>query len=435
MFEVFTQRIQNIFDRIKRRGRLSESDIQEVLREIRVTLLEADVNYKVVKDFLERVKTKALEESVLKSVSPSDQILKIIYEELTSLLGGEGKVDRHLPSIVMLVGLQGSGKTTTAGKLAVYYRKRQGRPLLVACDTRRPAAIQQLEVIGNNIDVPVYKENTDPVTIAENAVKFAKENVYEPVILDTSGRLHIDNELMEELKETYERIKPQEVFLVVDAMTGQDAVNIGESFVKFVPLTGIILTKMDGDARGGAALSMRAVTGVPIVFIGIGEKFDAIEPFYPDRMASRILGMGDIKTLVEKVELAATKERLEKSPEKFTLVDFMEQLREIRNMGPLDHIMGLIPGYSKLTAKMPVAVDEKKLKRIEAIISSMTIEERENPHIINASRKKRIASGSGTTVQEVNQLLKQYEQIKDMIKQFSRLEKKGRFPLLGGRIW
>ncbi len=434
MFDILTQRIQNIFDRIKRRGRLSEADIQEVLREIRVTLLEADVNYKVVKDFLERVKAKALQESVLKSVSPGDQILKIIYEELISLLGGEVRAEKHLPTVVMLVGLQGAGKTTAAGKLAVYYRKRQGRPLLVACDTRRPAAVQQLEIIGNSINIPVYKEDTDPVTIAVNAVKFAREKVYEPVILDTSGRLHIDNDLMEELKETYERVKPQEVFLVVDAMTGQDAVNIGESFVKFVPLTGIILTKMDGDARGGSALSMRAVTGVPVVFIGTGEKFDAIEPFYPDRMASRILGMGDIKTLVEKVEEAASKERAEKSLEKFTLVDFMEQLKEIRNMGPLDQVMGLIPGFSKLTAKLPVSVDEKKLKRIESIIGSMTIEERENPNIINASRKKRIASGSGTTVQEVNQLLKQYEQIKNMIKQFSHLEKKGRFPLLGGRI-
>ncbi|HOK29092.1 MAG TPA: signal recognition particle protein [bacterium] len=434
MFDILTQRIQNIFDRIKRRGRLSEADIQEVLREIRVTLLEADVNYKVVKDFLERVKAKALQESVLKSVSPGDQILKIIYEELISLLGGEVRAEKHLPTVVMLVGLQGAGKTTAAGKLAVYYRKRQGRPLLVACDTRRPAAVQQLEIIGNSINIPVYKEDTDPVTIAVNAVKFAREKVYEPVILDTSGRLHIDNDLMEELKETYERVKPQEVFLVVDAMTGQDAVNIGESFVKFVPLTGIILTKMDGDARGGSALSMRAVTGVPVVFIGTGEKFDAIEPFYPDRMASRILGMGDIKTLVEKVEEAASKERAEKSLEKFTLVDFMEQLKEIRNMGPLDQVMGLIPGFSKLTAKLPVSVDEKKLKRIESIIGSMTIEERENPNIINASRKKRIANGSGTTVQEVNQLLKQYEQIKNMIKQFSHLEKKGRFPLLGGRI-
>ncbi|HRU32386.1 MAG TPA: signal recognition particle protein [bacterium] len=434
MFDILTQRIQNIFDRIKRRGRLSEADIQEVLREIRVTLLEADVNYKVVKDFLERVKAKALQESVLKSVSPGDQILKIIYEELISLLGGEVRAEKHLPTVVMLVGLQGAGKTTAAGKLAVYYRKRQGRPLLVACDTRRPAAVQQLEIIGNSINIPVYKEDTDPVTIAVNAVKFAREKVYEPVILDTYGRLHIDNDLMEELKETYERVKPQEVFLVVDAMTGQDAVNIGESFVKFVPLTGIILTKMDGDARGGSALSMRAVNGVPVVFIGTGEKFDAIEPFYPDRMASRILGMGDIKTLVEKVEEAASKERAEKSLEKFTLVDFMEQLKEIRNMGPLDQVMGLIPGFSKLTAKLPVSVDEKKLKRIESIIGSMTIEERENPNIINASRKRRIASGSGTTVQEVNQLLKQYEQIKNMIKQFSHLEKKGRFPLLGGRI-
>jgi len=327
MFDILTQRIQNIFDRIKRRGRLSEADIQEVLREIRVTLLEADVNYKVVKDFLERVKAKALQESVLKSVSPGDQILKIIYEELISLLGGEVRAEKHLPTVVMLVGLQGAGKTTAAGKLAVYYRKRQGRPLLVACDTRRPAAVQQLEIIGNSINIPVYKEDTDPVTIAVNAVKFAREKVYEPVILDTSGRLHIDNDLMEELKETYERVKPQEVFLVVDAMTGQDAVNIGESFVKFVPLTGIILTKMDGDARGGSALSMRAVTGVPVVFIGTGEKFDAIEPFYPDRMASRILGMGDIKTLVEKVEEAASKERAEKSLEKFTLVILWNNLK------------------------------------------------------------------------------------------------------------
>ena len=435
MFEVLTQRIQNVFDRIKRRGKLSEADIQEVLREIRITLLEADVNYKVVKEFLERVREKALQESVLKSVSPSEQILKIIYEELTSLLGGEGKTEKGLPSSIMLVGLQGSGKTTTAGKLAVYYKKRQGRPLLVACDTRRPAAIQQLEIIGNSINVPVYKEDTDPVTIAENAVKFSKEKVYMPVILDTSGRLHIDDELMDELRKTYERVNPQEVFLVVDAMTGQDAVNIGESFAKVVPLTGIILTKMDGDARGGAALSMRAVTGVPIVFVGIGEKFDAIEPFYPDRIASRILGMGDIKTLVEKVESAVSKERAEKSLEKFTLNDFMEQLKEIRNMGPLDQLMNLIPGFSRLTAKMPISVDEKRLKRIEAIISSMTIEERENPHIINASRKKRIARGSGTTVQEINQLLKQYEQIKSMIKQFSQLEKKGRFPLSGGRLW
>jgi signal recognition particle subunit SRP54 len=435
MFESLTQKIQGIFDKVRRRGRLSEADINEVLREIRISLLEADVNYKVVKDFLSRVKDKALQETVLKSISPTEQILKIIYEELTGLLGGESKIDNRIPSIIMLVGLQGAGKTTIGGKLSVYYKKRQARPILVACDTRRPAAIKQLEVIGNTINVPVYKEDTDPISIAEHAVRFAREKVYSPVILDTSGRLHIDEDLMTELKETYNRVKPDEVFLVVDAMTGQDAVNIGESFSKFIPITGIILTKMDGDARGGAALSMRAVTGVPIVFIGTGEKFDAIEPFYPDRIASRILGMGDMKTLVEKVESAALKEREIKSIEKFDMNDFMEQLREIKNMGPLDQLVNLIPGMSKITAKMPVSVDEKRLKRIEAIISSMTKKERENPNIIDASRKKRIARGSGTTVQDINQLLKQYTQIKEMIKQVSRMEKKGRFPMLGGKIW
>ena len=435
MFESLTQKIQGIFDKVRRRGRLSEADINEVLREIRISLLEADVNYKVVKDFLSRVKDKALQETVLKSISPTEQILKIIYEELTGLLGGESKIDNRIPSIIMLVGLQGAGKTTIGGKLSVYYKKRQARPILVACDTRRPAAIKQLEVIGNTINVPVYKEDTDPISIAEHAVRFAREKVYSPVILDTSGRLHIDEDLMTELKETYNRVKPDEVFLVVDAMTGQDAVNIGESFSKFIPITGIILTKMDGDARGGAALSMRAVTGVPIVFIGTGEKFDAIEPFYPDRIASRILGMGDMKTLVEKVESAALKEKEVKSIEKFDMNDFMEQLREIKNMGPLDQLVNLIPGMSKITAKMPVSVDEKRLKRIEAIISSMTKKERENPNIIDASRKKRIARGSGTTVQDINQLLKQYTQIKEMIKQVSRMEKKGRFPMLGGKIW
>ncbi|MGB9682675.1 MAG: signal recognition particle protein [bacterium] len=435
MFESLTQRIQGIFDKVRRRGKLSESDINEVLREIRISLLEADVNYKVVRDFLVRVKDKALQETVLKSISPTEQILKIIYEELTELLGGDFKIDNRIPNVIMLVGLQGSGKTTTGGKLSVYYKKRQARPLLVACDTRRPAAIQQLEVIGNSINVPVYKENADPISIAEHAVRYAREKVYSPVILDTSGRLHIDEELMIELKETYSRIKPDEVFLVVDAMTGQDAVNIGESFSKFIPITGIILTKMDGDARGGAALSMRAVTGVPIVFVGTGEKFDSIEPFYPDRIASRILGMGDIKTLVEKVESAALKEKEGKSIERFDMNDFMEQLREIKNMGPLDQLVNLIPGMSKITAKMPVLVDESRLKRIEAIISSMTKKERENPNIIDASRKKRIAKGSGTTVQDVNQLLKQYIQIKEMIKQVSRMEKKGRFPMLGGKIW
>lgn len=435
MFESLTQKIQGILDKVRRRGKLSEADINEVLREIRISLLEADVNYKVVKDFLSRVKDKALQETVLKSISPTEQILKIIYEELTGLLGGESKIDNRIPSIIMLVGLQGAGKTTIGGKLSVYYKKRQARPILVACDTRRPAAIKQLEVIGNTINVPVYKEDTDPISIAEHAVRFAREKVYSPVILDTSGRLHIDEDLMTELKETYNRVKPDEVFLVVDAMTGQDAVNIGESFSKFIPITGIILTKMDGDARGGAALSMRAVTGVPIVFIGTGEKFDAIEPFYPDRIASRILGMGDMKTLVEKVESAALKEREIKSIEKFDMNDFMEQLREIKNMGPLDQLVNLIPGMSKITAKMPVSVDEKRLKRIEAIISSMTKKERENPNIIDASRKKRIARGSGTTVQDINQLLKQYTQIKEMIKQVSRMEKKGRFPMLGGKIW
>jgi len=434
MFESLTQKIQGIFDKVRRRGKLSEADINEILREIRIVLLEADVNYKVVKDFLAKVKDKALQETVLKSISPSEQVLKILYEELTELLGRESKVDKHVPSVIMLVGLQGSGKTTTGGKLSVYYKKKQGRPLLVACDTRRPAAVHQLEWIGNSINVPVYKEETDPISIAEHAIKFGREKVYSPVILDTSGRLHIDDELMTELKETYQRVHPDEVFLVVDAMTGQDAVNIGESFAKFIPVTGIILTKMDGDARGGAALSMRAVTGVPIVFVGTGEKSDALEPFYPDRIAMRILGMGDIKTLVEKVESAALREKEVKSIEKFDMNDFMEQLREIKNMGPLDQLVSLIPGMSKVTANMPVSVDEKRLKRIEAIISSMTKKERENPHTIDASRKKRIAKGSGATVQEVNQLLKQYEQIKEMIRQVSRMEKKGRFPMLGGRL-
>jgi signal recognition particle subunit SRP54 len=430
MFEVLSERLNSIFDRLKSRGQLKEKDIDEALREVRLALLEADVNFKVVKEFVARVRERCLGAGVLESLTPAQQVIKIVNEELIAILGGG--ISRlaeasHPPSIVMLVGLQGSGKTTTAAKLALHLKNSGQRPLLVAADLRRPAAIEQLSVLGQQLDIPVYREDTSAkaVSVCAHALKRAKELASNWVIVDTGGRLHIDEELMQELIDMKREVNPSEVLLVVDAMTGQDAVRAAEEFQAKVGITGLIMTKMDGDARGGAALSIKSVTGVPIKFIGIGEKVDALEPFHPDRLASRILGMGDMLTLIEKAEKTVDKERAEKLQKKlrhatFDLEDFLEQLEQMQKMGPLGQLVDMIPGFSAIAKRMPAAaVDEKKVKKIEAIIRSMTPEERRSPDIIGGSRRRRIARGSGTSLQEVNQLLNQFRQTQKLVKQMA----------------
>jgi signal recognition particle subunit SRP54 len=398
------------------------------MREVRLALLEADVNYKVVKDFVARVRERAVGAEVMRTITPAQQVVKIVNEELIKTLGEPSKLDLSgsPPHVIMLVGLQGSGKTTTAAKLALRLRKSGHRPLLVAADPRRPAAVTQLEVLGKQLDIPVYQEGTKvpPPKVCANAVRWAEETARSTVILDTGGRLHIDEELMQELAEIKKKVKPQEVLLVADAMTGQDAVRAAGDFNQLVGLTGLILTKADGDARGGAAISIRSVTGVPIKFLGVGEKTDALEPFYPDRLASRILGMGDVLSLIEKAEATLDQEQALAMGKKlakgeFDLEDFRQQLREVKKMGPLSQILDMIPGFSQVSQQVSPEVTDQQMKRVEAIVNSMTLDERHNPKIINASRKRRIARGSGTTVQEINQLLGQFRQMQRMMKQMT----------------
>lgn len=426
MFERLSSKLEEVFKRLRARGILKEEDVLTSLKEIRMALLEADVNFKVVKDLTDKIKERAIGQEVMKSLIPGQQVLKIVYEELTGLMGKSHRrihLSPKAPTVIMLVGLQGSGKTTTAGKLAKGFKKEGRRPLLVAADTRRPAAREQLFTIGSQIGVDVYgtTEKDDPIKICRDAVIKSKREGFDPVIMDTAGRLHIDESLMDELKKIKEETYPYEIILVADAMTGQDAVNIAQRFNEVLDLTGIILTKMDGDARGGAALSMMAVTGKPIKAIGVGEKLDILEPFHPERMASRIIGMGDVLSIIERTEASIEKEdaiRLEKKlrTDSFTLEDFRDQLRRIRRMGPLSEILDLIPGIGKLRSE--INIDEKELIKVEAIINSMTKKERLNYAIINGSRRKRIAKGSGTGVTDVNKVLKQFIEMKRMMKVF-----------------
>lgn len=443
-FEGLSEKLQNIFKNLRGKGKLSEKDVEQAMREVRMALLEADVNYKVVKDFIAGIKERAVGSEVLESLTPGQQVIKIVHEELTKLMGGSASkimTASKPPTVIMMVGLQGSGKTTTSGKLARLLKKQGRNPLLVACDIYRPAAIKQLQVLGEQLEIPVFTMGEqNPVDIAKAAKNHAESKGFDTVILDTAGRLHVDEALMEELAQIKATVKPHEILLVVDAMTGQDAVNVAESFNQRLGLDGVVLTKLDGDTRGGAALSVKAVTGKPIKFAGMGEKLDALEPFHPDRMASRILGMGDVLTLIEKAQASFDAKKAEELQQKlrkneFTLDDFLDQFQQMRKMGPLHEIMGMIPGMGKLKGLKDVEIDEKELKHIEAIIRSMTREERRRPEIINGSRRKRIARGSGTSVQDVNKLLKQFQQTQAMIKQMSALQqghkgaKKGSFKL------
>ncbi|QDR80434.1 signal recognition particle protein [Sporomusa termitida] len=437
VFESLADKLQQTFKKLRGRGKLSETDVTDALKEVRMALLEADVNFKVVKDLVAKIKERAIGQEVLDSLTPAQHVIKIVNEELTNLMGGTQSriaIASRPPTVIMLVGLQGAGKTTTAGKLA-HLLKRQGkRPLMVAADIYRPAAIKQLEVLGEKLEVPVFtlgQEN--PVNIAKKAVDQALMMARDIVIIDTAGRLHINEELMNELKSIKQTVKPHEILLVVDAMTGQDAVNVAESFNNELGLDGIILTKLDGDARGGAALSIKAVTGQPIKFAGMGEKLDALEPFHPDRMASRILGMGDVLSFIEKAESAINLEKAQEMQKKlrkeaFTLDDFLEQIEQVRNLGPLDQILGMIPGMGKLKQLQGMDMDDKEIKHIIAIIRSMTAKERRDPAIINGSRRKRIALGSGTRVQDVNRLLKQFGEAKKMMKRIQEMQKSGKKP-------
>lgn len=427
MFEGLTNRLEGIFKKLKGRGILKEEDVISALKEVRMALLEADVNFRVVKDLIEKIKERAIGQEVLKSLTPGQQVVKIVHEELTGLMGGNHRkihLSPNPPTVIMLVGLQGSGKTTTAGKLALRFKKEGRRPLLVAADTQRPAAIEQLLLLSSQVGVDFYgtEEKDNPLKVCEESLFKSKREGFDPVIIDTAGRLHIDDALMDELKRIMEKIPPYEILLVADAMTGQDAVNIAQRFDDVLNLTGIILTKMDGDARGGAALSMMAVTGKPIKLIGVGEKLDLLETFHPERMASRILGMGDILSIIEKAEASIEKEdalRLEKKlrTDSFTLEDFRSQLKQMKKMGPLEQILDLIPGIGKI--KSGINIDDREFIKVEAIIDSMTRKERSNYAIINGNRRKRIALGSGTTVTDVNRVLKQFIQVKKMMKVFS----------------
>ncbi|NBI29568.1 signal recognition particle protein [Chengkuizengella marina] len=444
-FEGLSNRLQNVFGKLKGKGKVSENDVKEAMREVRLALLEADVNFKVVKDFINKVKEKAIGQEVMKSFTPGMVIIDIVNKELTSLMGEtHSKLNKSNkpPTVIMMAGLQGAGKTTTTGKLAKYLQKQNHKPLLIAADIYRPAAIKQLQILGEQIDTPVFSlgDKANPVEIAKQGLQQAKENHNDYVIIDTAGRLHIDEDLMNELKDIKETVKPDEVLLVVDSMTGQDAVNVAESFNQQLELTGVVLTKLDGDTRGGAALSVKAVTGKPIKFAAMGEKIDALEPFYPDRMASRILGMGDMLSLIEKAQTNIDEEKAKEMERKmrkaeFTFEDFLEQMEQVRNMGPLDQIMDMMPGMGKMKNMKNLNVDEKQLGRVEAIVRSMTTEEKRKPEILNASRRKRIALGSGTSVKDVNRLLKQFEDMKKMMKQFSTMMggqgKKGKKPKLG----
>ncbi len=444
-FEGLSEKLNNAFKKLKSKGVLKEADVKEAMREVRLALLEADVNYKVAKDFIKTVTEKCVGSEVLSSLTPVQHVIKIVRDELTELMGSQNsriQFSSKLPTIIMMCGLQGSGKTTHSAKLAKYFRKDGHRPLLVACDVYRPAAIDQLKVVGKQVDTPVFemgKEN--PVKIAKEAIKYAKDYGHDIVILDTAGRLHVDEELMQELQDIKATVNPTEILLVIDSMTGQDAVNVAESFNNTLEIDGVILTKLDGDTRGGAALSVRAVTGKPIKFVGMGEKLDELEPFHPDRMASRILGMGDVLSLIEKVQTDMDEEKAAKTVERlknneFDMNDLLDQMKQIRGMGPLGKILEMIPGVAGKIDDETAAAGEKEFQIMEAIINSMTKAERENPELINPSRKRRIAAGSGTDVAQVNRLLKQYKQMKEMMKQMKNMGKKGgkggrRNPLAG----
>ncbi len=433
MFESLSKRLEGVFTNLSGKGKITEADVNEAMREVRLALLEADVSLKVVRQFVDRVREKAIGTDVLGSLSPAQQVLSIVNEELIDMLGGtEGNSKLDLggppPNVIMLVGLQGSGKTTTAAKLANYLRKQGQRPIMVAADMYRPAAVHQLQTLGKQISIPVYAEpkGADPINIAINSLSYARDQAATVVILDTAGRLNIDERMMNEVTTIRARVQPREVLLIADAMTGQEAVRVADDFNKAVGLTGMILTKMDGDARGGAALSIRSVTGVPIKFMAVGEKTDALEPFYPDRLASRILGMGDVISLIERAqetidEEEALKAQAKLQQGKFDLEDFLNAMRQLKRMGPLRQVMDMIPGFNKLAAmpEMEEALEGDQMKHIEAIVLSMTLEERRTPDVINGSRRKRIARGSGSTVQEINQLLEQFYEMRTMIRQMS----------------
>lgn len=433
-FEGLADRLQNTIKKITGKGKVSEQDVKEMTREVRLALLEADVNFKVVKDLIARIKERAIGQEVMESLTPGQQVIKVVKEELAALMGGEQSkiaVSDKPPTIIMMVGLQGAGKTTTTGKLANYLRKKHNRkPLLVACDIYRPAAIKQLETLGTQLDMPVFSMGTDtkPADIVRGAIDQAKAEHNDYILIDTAGRLHIDEDLMGELQEVKEVAKPDEIFLVVDAMTGQDAVNVAESFNEQLDISGVLLTKLDGDTRGGAALSIKAVTGKPIKFAGMGEKLDALEPFHPERMAQRILGMGDILTLIEKAQANIDEKQARELEEKmrtmsFTFDDFLEQMGQVKKMGPLEDLMSMLPGAGKIKGLKNAQIDEKQLVHIEAIIQSMTKKERVDPSIINAGRRKRIAAGSGTSVSQVNRLIKQFNDMKKMMKQMTNMTK------------
>lgn len=438
-FEGLASRLEGVIKKMTGKGIVSEQDVKEMAREVRLALLEADVNFKVVKDFVKKIKERAVGIEVTESLTPGQQVIKIVKEELTILMGGEQSkiaVSDKPPTVIMMVGLQGAGKTTTTGKLANLLRKKHNRkPLLVACDVYRPAAIDQLETVGKQLDIPVFSKGTDanPVDIATEAIEHAKREHLDYVIVDTAGRLHIDENLMGELSEIKDNVKPDEIFLVVDAMTGQDAVNVAENFDGTLDITGVILTKLDGDTRGGAALSIRAVTDKPIKFVGMGEKLDELEAFHPERMASRILGMGDVLSLIEKAQDNIDEKKAKELEEKmrtatFTFDDFLDQMDQVKSMGPLDDLLGMIPGANKMKGLKNVQIDDKQLVHVEAIVKSMTKKERQDPSLMNASRKRRIAKGSGRPVSEVNRLLKQFEEMKKMMKQMSGMQggKKGK---------
>ncbi len=442
-FEGLSERLQATMQRIKGKGKVTESDIKAMMREVRLALLEADVNFKVVKSFVNTVSEHALGADVMQSLTPGQQVIKIVQDELTTLMGGENSkinMSSKPPTVVMMVGLQGAGKTTTAGKLALLMRKKYNKkPLLVACDIYRPAAIQQLQTVGKQIDIPVYTEGdqVSPKQITENALKYAREEHLDFVIIDTAGRLHIDEALMNELVDVKEVSKPDEIMLVVDSMTGQDAVNVAESFDNTLDVTGVTLTKLDGDTRGGAALSIRSVTEKPIKFIGMSEKLDGLELFHPERMASRILGMGDVLSLIEKAQQGVDEEKAKELEKKmrtssFTFDDFLEQLEQVKGLGSLDDLMNMIPGANKMKGMKNANMDPKQIDNVQAIIRSMTLEERNNPDILNVSRKRRIAKGSGRSLQEVNRLIKQFGDMKKMMKQFTGSNKKGKKGKRGG---
>lgn len=432
LFENLSDKLQDTFKKLRNRGKLTEADVTEALREVRMALLEADVNFKVVKDLVNKIKERAIGEEVMNSLTPAQQVIKIVNEELTELMGGSQSkilIASRPPTVVMLVGLQGAGKTTSAGKLALHLRKQGKKPLLVAADVQRPAAIDQLETLGKQLDIPVFSDRVskDPVQIVKEAMAESQSKLLDIVIIDTAGRLHVNEELMEELVRIKQQVKPHEILLVADAMTGQDAVQVAESFHEKLGLDGIVLTKMDGDARGGAALSIKAVTGAPVKFVGMGEKMDALEPFHPDRMASRILGMGDVLSLIEKAQTEMDEEKTKALAKKlvkegFDLNDFLEQMQQMRKLGSFKDIIGMIPGLGNMKQLKDVDLDGKEINQVEAIIRSMTMEERIKPSIINGSRRKRIANGSGTQVQDVNRLLNQFEQANKMMKQFKGMK-------------